>query len=142
LLDTNLFISYLLKPQSTSLGVVDILRLAVRGNLDLVVLDRTLIELRETVSRKPDLRDHIPQSALDRLVSTLEHARLQAPSVPGPYASVVRDRNDDYLMAHAKALDVDVLISGDKDLLELREQFDRPRIVTVRAFLDELHTLQ
>ncbi|HWV34588.1 MAG TPA: hypothetical protein VNZ55_03085 [Thermomicrobiales bacterium] len=39
-------------------------------------------------------------------------------------------------LAHAKAYDVDFLVTGDQDLLILRDLLDQPRIVTVREFLD------
>ncbi|MGB3307818.1 MAG: hypothetical protein WBA63_16645 [Thermomicrobiales bacterium] len=53
-----------------------------------------------------------------------------------PFPSVLRDRCDDYLLTYAKAYGVDVLVTGDRDLLVLRKLLDRPRIVTVREILD------
>ena len=44
--------------------------------------------------------------------------------VNDPYGieTETRDPNDDYLIALARAYDVDVIVSGDKDLLEWEDQ--------------------
>jgi putative PIN family toxin of toxin-antitoxin system len=54
---------------------------------------------------------------------------------PDPVA-ITRDPNDDYLVALALAAQVDALISGDRDLTDLR---DPPvSVLTPRTFLDRL----
>ena len=48
-----------------------------------------------------------------------------------------RDPNDDHVLATAVAVQADVIVTGDKDLLTLG-QFRTVRIVTARDFLTEL----
>ena len=50
---------------------------------------------------------------------------------------VCRDPNDDHVIATALALNADVIVTGDKDLLAL-SQYRSIRILTARAFLAEL----
>ena len=142
LIDTNVYVSALLERRFTTGNLGDLIRLALAGEISIILPQEVTAELRDVISRKPYLQKNIPVDLMETMVAQL--AAIADAGVPliGTPASIVRDRHDDYLMAYALAYDVDVLISEDKDLLELREQFDRPRIVTVRAFLDELHTLQ
>jgi hypothetical protein len=50
---------------------------------------------------------------------------------------ICRDPNDDHVIATALAVNADVIVTGDKDLLEL-SQYQSIRILTARAFLTEL----
>jgi len=57
------------------------------------------------------------------------------PRLPEPYPEVGRDRDDDFLIAHAILAEADWLISRDKDLLDLGQLegltfTDPPRFLT------------
>jgi len=127
LLDTNLFISYLLNARENPASSIDqLIGLTISGAYDLIAPDAVLTELRRTVDRKPYLNRSINQEDLELLLRILGSLRLSAPPIPGPYPPVVRDKGDDYLLAYAKAYDVDFLVTGDRELLVLRELLDRP----------------
>ncbi len=49
---------------------------------------------------------------------------------------IVRDMKDDILLEPAKEMKIDYIITGDKDLLVLKE-FDGAKIVTASQFLEE-----
>ncbi len=51
---------------------------------------------------------------------------------PADFERFTRDPNDDYLVALARLHDADVIVSGDRDLLEWEEQ--SPPVVTPAAF--------
>jgi len=53
---------------------------------------------------------------------------------PDEIQTETRDPNDDYLIALARAHDVDAIVSGDEDLLEWEEQ--RPPVMTPAQFED------
>ena len=53
---------------------------------------------------------------------------------PGEVETETRDPKDDYLIALARTHDVDVVVSGDKDLPEWNEQ--RPPVMTPADFED------
>lgn len=55
-----------------------------------------------------------------------------------PWLEIVRDPKDNFLLVAAVHADVDVLVSGDKDLLVLAEHLPRPRILSPFAFLREM----
>jgi len=136
LFDTNFFISFLLHPENPGSSIGQLLALAMAGSFQLVVPDDVIFELRKSIARKPYLNRSIEQADLEALLLIIETLRLSTPSVPGPYPRIVRDRGDDYLLAHAQVLDVDILVTGDKDLLVLSEHLNRPRIMNVREFLE------
>jgi len=138
LLDTNVLVSYLLAPHGRTGWFADILQQALSRTFTILLPSEMERELVAVVQRKPYLRERIRDHALRQLFDDLALVAQPVSPLDGDIARVVRDERDDYLMAYALAYDVDVLVSGDKDLLALSAQFDRPRIVTVRAFLDEL----
>ena len=136
LFDTNFFISFLLHPENPGSSISQILALAIGGAFQLIVPDDVIVELRKSIARKSYLNRAVGQDDLEALVRIIESLRLSTPTVPGPYPRIVRDRGDDYLLAHARVLDVDILVTDDKDLLVLSEHLDRPRIVNAREFLE------
>lgn len=136
LVDTNLWISYLL-PSSTNERTVDrLVDLVVEGEVTLIVPVDVIHEIRETVLNKPRLSRRISPEDLQVLIEVLEAVGEVARELPGPIPPVTRDPKDDYLLAHAVLEDVDILISGDYDLLSHRSLIDRPRIMTASEFVN------
>lgn len=85
----------------------------------LLVSPLLLVELRE-VLRRDKLRRWVSVAQSRAFVDAVE---LLADTVPDPpvntWARVCRDPDDDYLVALAEAHGASLLVSGDKDLLEL-----------------------
>jgi predicted nucleic acid-binding protein len=79
-----------------------------------------------------------PNGALDAarelLISIEGAAELCAD--PSPVPRVSRDPDDDYLLALSRDARVDLLVSGDGDLLAIADH--DPPIVAPRSLLDEL----
>ncbi len=136
-LDTNVLISHLLPASGTSLAdrIIDA---AVSGGFTLLVTDQLLQEVASRVTRKPYLARRIQPHELARFMTLLtEIAELvHLPNTPHP--SVVRDPDDDYLIALAVAGNADILVTGDHDLLAIAD-LTPFRILTLRAFADLLN---
>jgi uncharacterized protein len=69
--------------------------------------------------------------ALDQIVSQAEIVE------PARVVHASRDPDDDHVLACALEAKADVIVSGDKDLLDIG-QFESIPILTVRQFLDRL----
>jgi uncharacterized protein len=100
------------------------------------VVSALLFEELEDVLARPAFRDVLGQEAVDRfladLLAVVEWAEdpEEAPVVES------RDPDDDYLLALAHAANVDVLVSGDRDLTDLPAQ--QPPIETPVQFSQRL----
>ena len=94
-----------------------------------------LREIRKKTATKPDLVKRIDPLAVDRLVSGLLEIAELVPAPPSATPIHLRDVNDTYLLRAAEAGDVDMLVTGDKDLLVKRDEIVRPLIVTAAEWL-------
>jgi putative PIN family toxin of toxin-antitoxin system len=88
-------------------------------------------EIREVLTTRPRLRKWISLENATLFVDTIE-AVVDLVHDPDEIQTETRDQNDDYLIALARAHDVETIISGDKDLLEWEEQ--RPPVMTPAKF--------
>ena len=116
LLDTNIFVSYLLLPRDPIRLVVDA---ALAGAYELLMPDALLDELIATISSKDTLRNRIPSELLVEFVDDLKDVATVIPLITEKIQPITRDPKDDYLIAYAVAGDADILVSGDNDLLIL-----------------------
>jgi uncharacterized protein len=133
LLDTNVLVSALL--EGTRLNS---LRHAWKqGRLTLVGSDALLAELIKTMSY-PKLGWN---AVLAREVIATEVLPWFERVVPyaGELPAPCRDGADDMILRAALGGDVDALVTGDKDLLALRDRYPFP-ILTARSFLELLDT--
>ncbi len=75
----------------------------------------------------------LPSEALDSVVAVLD--RCEAAAASGDPSPVpVRDPDDERILADAVGAGVQVMVTGDKDLLDVAEQSPIP-ILSPRAFL-------
>lgn len=133
LLDANLFISYLLSPDSAS-ATVRAVEGAFTGAYDLLLPAGVIAELRGKTATKPWLVAHITPDETERLVRILTTVAEVLPEIGEPLPEVGRDRKDDYLFAHAVVGRADFLVSGDKGVQAVGQLGD-VRIVSPAAFL-------
>ncbi|WP_420621760.1 putative toxin-antitoxin system toxin component, PIN family [Candidatus Poriferisodalis sp.] len=100
-------------------------------SFELIACPRLLEEVTAVLLERPRMRRLISPAAarshLDALIADAE-------TMPDPadFERFTRDPNDDYLVALARLHDADVIVSGDRDLLEWEEQ--SPPVVTPAAF--------
>ena len=136
--DSNLFVSYLLNPEKTTSAVVRLVESISDSRIELLVPQELLEEIAKSVEFKPYLRDRINSADICNLTQTLLDLGEPLPPISDPIPAIVRDRKDDYLLAAAAIANVDVLVTGDHDLLALRDLLPKPRIMTPAEFVELL----
>lgn len=129
LLDTSVLISYLRSPRPAASATAEVLRLAATGDVTLLFVEGVVEELFRKLRARPDLAVRIPFAAANRLTATMRAMGVQVPPLAEPYRPVGRDRDDDFLFAHAVFAEADYLVTWDKPLLALN-QIEGLRIVS------------
>jgi putative PIN family toxin of toxin-antitoxin system len=137
-LDANVYISYLLNPRPDA-TIPRIVELLFSRAFELIVPEQVIDELTRVAAR-PHLAVRIPGNEVDLLVEQLGHLGERVPRAGRGKGVSVRDPDDLYLIESALETEADFLVTGDLDLLALREALPRPRIVTPGQFLEILES--
>ena len=130
IIDTNLWVSFLIGKQMTSLK-----ELIINGEVQPIFSEESLNEL-EIVTQRPKLQRYSPKEKVNELLIFLNAISLLVEIKS--QVIVCRDPKDNYLLALAKDSQADYLITGDQDLLIL-ERFDQTQIISYRDFLSLLY---
>jgi len=96
------------------------------------VVSKMLFEELEDVLARPAFRDALGQEATDHFLAGLLAVAEWALDPKGAPVVATRDPDDDYLLALARSAQVDVLVSGDRDLTDLSDT--QPPIETPAQF--------
>jgi putative PIN family toxin of toxin-antitoxin system len=118
LVDTNLFIAYLLKPRNDSL-INHLLTAVLEGRVTLLMPEALLEEIEQTIKRKPYLINAITEDKPHRFLLLLRAVCEEIPLIVETIPRITRCPQDDYLIAYAVVGQANYLVSGDKDLLVL-----------------------
>jgi putative PIN family toxin of toxin-antitoxin system len=100
------------------------------------VISTTLFEELEDVLERPAFKDVLGQEAADRFVAGLLAVAEWALDPEDEPVVLTRDPDDDYLLVLARSAQVDVLVSGDRDLTDLTDT--QPPIQTPAQFSQRL----
>ena len=138
LVDTNVLFSRLLQSSHTNSSINQLFDAVIRERFLLVVPEEVLDELVEAREKKPHLVKAISADEMQRFIRFLRVVAEILPRQTDPAPSVLRDPRDDFLLIAAAVGDVDYLMTGDRNLLDIRDRLTRPRIVTVAEFLQVL----
>lgn len=141
LVDTNVLFSRLLRSSHTKSSIDRLFDAVIRERFLLVVPEEVLDELIEAREKKAYLASSISTDEMHRFIRFLRTVADILPRQTNPAPSVLRDPRDDFLLIAAAIGDADYLITGDRDLLDIRDRLARPRIVTVAEFLQVLSSL-
>jgi hypothetical protein len=136
ILDTNVFISYLLTPGEQR-TITQVMEICFTVDVELLVPLELLEELTTTVQSSPYLHERIPDDAVEQLVALLKTIAIIPNSIEQELPAYVRDPDDDDLLAYGLVYGANYLVSGDPDLLVL-EHVGEMRTVSPRAFLEIL----
>ena len=138
LLDTNVFISYLLTPQHA--GSVKVIFEALgRNQFTLLLPDEVVDEILDVIANRPHLIGRVSSDKLTTFLELLRAVAEVTPRIEQTIPAIARDVKDDYLLAYAVVGQADYLVTGDKDLLVLGEVAE-VKIVSTVAFSAILST--
>lgn len=124
-IDTNIWISFLIGKRLSGLH-----RHIDSGRIKIVACEAQLRELVDVLNR-PRIRKYIPAEQAEEFLDLFCEAALFVKPEQGP--SLCRDPKDDYLLYTALAAQADYLVSGDDDLLSLRN-IGSTRIISFTDF--------
>lgn len=129
IIDTNLWISFLIGKELQNLK-----NLIITERVRLITTDQLINELKIVVAR-PKLKKYFDQEKVTDLISLLEivSEKVKIKTID----PICRDPKDDFLLALSKASKANYLITGDKDLLELRI-YGRTDIVSIKKFIEKM----
>jgi len=105
--------------------------LAGTAEFELVMCPELLAEVREVLTARPRPRRWITLDGATQFVDAIE-TLIDLVDARGPIGSATRDHGDDYLVAPARCHSVDLIVSGDHDLLEWEAQ--DPPVLTPSQF--------
>ena len=125
LFDTNILVSAF-----TSLGLCHQAYERALARADIVTARRLLDELHGTLVEKMKIDAPLADEILAELANELEIVE----PMPLP-KSICRDEDDDWVLATALTGRSEVIVSGDKDLLVLK-QFQGIKILSPRQFVE------
>ena len=129
IIDANVFVSAAIQ-RGPSHRIIESW-LSGTADFEVVMCPELLGEVREVLTTRPRLRKWISLETAQLFVDTIE-VLVDLVDDPDEVQTETRDPNDDYLIVLARVHDVDVIVSGDKDLLEWESQ--SPPVMTPAQF--------
>lgn len=114
ILDCNIWISFLIGHQA---GLMQ--RILMDTRYDVIVCDELLDEIQDVCSR-PKIKSHVNDEELEEFFRII-YAFCQIVKIEGKAEVDIRDPKDLYLLSLAESTEADYIVSGDADLLELKQ---------------------
>jgi uncharacterized protein len=114
-LDTNIVVSGLLWRQAPA----HLIDAALQGRIELFTSEALLLELSDVLPRAKFAR-RVAASRLTIPQLIARFAVLAQSVVPASISCVARDPDDDHVLACALAASVDLIVSGDSELLNMK----------------------
>lgn len=134
-LDTNIFVSSLLVKAGLPAQVLDAWR---ERQYLLIVSPAIIAEIRATLSYSRIRRKYaITDEDVEHLVALLEQDALLVPGDADVVGSIPEDPADEMVLACAIDAQADVIVSGDRYLVDLSSYRSIP-VLTARQFLERL----
>jgi putative PIN family toxin of toxin-antitoxin system len=129
IIDTNIWISFLIGKE-----LQDLKDLIVSEKVKVITTDQLINEIKLVTSRDK-LKKYFNQDKVSDLISLLD---ILADKVKiKKIDKICRDPKDDFILALSKESRANYLITGDKDLLEIKV-YGRTKIVTVKQFKEKI----
>ena len=131
ILDCNIWISFLIGHQTNLIQ-----QILTDTRFDVYICDELLEEIHE-VSSRPKIRTRIDDEELDDFFRII-YAFCRMAKIERQAQSEIRDPKDLYLLSLAESINADYIVSGDADLLDLKQhkQTKLLKLVDFRKFLE------
>jgi hypothetical protein len=129
IIDTNVWISFLIGKELQNLK-----GLIVNDKIKIISTDQLINEIKLVTSRDK-LKKYFNQDKVTDLISLLDILthKVKLKKID----KICRDPKDDFLLALSKESKANYLITGDKDLLDIKV-YVRTKIVTVKQFKERV----
>jgi len=129
IIDTNLWISFLISNDFNKLDKI------IESKLCTIIFSQELLDEFIEVSKRPKMMKYFGQSALEDIVETIEGFSefIDVTS----QIKFLNDSKDDFLLSLAIDGKADYLITGDKELLEVKK-YGETEIISIAEFLLKL----
>ena len=125
IIDTNLWISFLLSKKSSFLDNL------FRNSEITLLFSKELLEEFVTVSTRTKFKRYFTEKDLQELITSIKaHAEF---IIVSSTVNICRDPKDNFLLSLSKDGKANYLVTGDKDLLEIRN-FGKTSILTLTEF--------
>jgi uncharacterized protein len=126
IIDTNLWISFLITKDFAKLDAI------IFSRHGILVFSQELLDEFLEVARRPKFRRFFSASDIEEILETIEeYADLVKVQTK---IEVCRDPKDNFLLSLSVDGNADILLTGDKDLLDLIK-FGETKIMTISDFL-------
>ena len=127
IIDTNLWISFLIKKDYSKLDEIIFSKQAI------LIFSQELLEEFLEVAKRPKFRRFFSQSDIKALLETIdEYADFVKVETK---IEACRDIKDNFLLSLAVDGNATILLTGDQDLLDLKK-FGETAIITITAYLE------
>ena len=114
ILDCNIWISFLIGHQASLMQ-----RILTDSRIDVLTWEELLNEIQE-VSERPKIRSHVSDEELEEFFRII-YAFGKMVNITTNSEAIIRDPKDLYLLSFAESTEADYIVSGDADLLELKQ---------------------
>ena len=132
-IDTNIFISYLLIPNSKPAKIISLWQ---RGKFDVLTAQPQIDELMR-VTRYPKIKERLSPALAGRFINELRDLSVIVDNLP--VVDISPDPYDNYLLSIASGGAADYLITGDKRDLLFIKKYAGTSIISVSNFLEQTH---
>lgn len=129
IIDTNLWVSFLI---SKNLNQLD--KLIQTKRLKIIFSEELLTEFIDVVSR-PKFKKYFPKKDIENILHYFDDYGELVQVISE--VQICRDKKDDFLLNLSLDSDADYLITGDNDLLILK-QIGNTKVINIQDFINQL----
>lgn len=131
--DTNVIVSFLITKNFKDELFYNLLKQVKSGDIELFYSSETFKELQQSI-KIPKIQSRLNKNT-SRFIADYKFIAINVEVVN--QVSICRDPRDNMFLELAKEIQADYLITGDKDLLELK-QFETTKILKPSEFINQI----